>query len=392
MGEKGITTSTLIVIIVVIVAAAAGIGYFFLGKQAGPEGGGENQLGPEGGGENQPGDGGEENYPEFEEGPVTFTCVPLNEGDYTEIAPLGNLNPPGHTFPTDHIYFFFADPWAYPPPYQVKAPADGIITEIIYSQYDWHEGSGHTGKYNDYSITITHTNTFKSKLGHISELENWVLEQAGTLELGWNLVEIPIPVSVGDLVGKAGGRAGEQAAFDMWALDETVTLNFIHPEKYGDAAHAVCPLDYFEDNLKASLYQKVSRTAEPRGGKIDFDQPERLVGNWFCENITDPLGEWGKHLAFVYDRDNPSQIRISVGGTLPISVGVYQVDGNSPDPAEVSAESGIIKYRLRGTTNWEGETATILAQVVDNERIKVEAFEGHPSSPVLTSNAKYYTR
>ncbi len=94
----------------------------------------------------------------------------------------------------------------------------------------------------------------------------------------------------------------------------------------------------------------------------------------------------------MYDRDDPSQIRVSVGGTLLISVGVYQVDGNSPDPAEVSAENGIIVYRLRGTTNWEGETATILAQVVDNERIKVEAFEGHPSNPTFTSNAKYYTR
>jgi len=94
----------------------------------------------------------------------------------------------------------------------------------------------------------------------------------------------------------------------------------------------------------------------------------------------------------VYDRDDPSQIRVSVGGTLPISVGVYQVDGNSPDPAEVSAENGIIVYRLGGTTNWEGETATILAQVVDNERLKVEAFEGYLSNPTFTSNAKYYTR
>jgi hypothetical protein len=326
------------------------------------------------------------------EGPIIFTCLPLNENDYNEIYPLGSLSPPGHTFPTDHVYFKLTTPWTYPPPYQVKAPADGTITEIYYSQYDWPEGSGHSGKYNDYCITITHTSTFKTKFGHLSELENWVLEQAGTLELGWNLIETPVPVSVGDVVGRLAGQGGVQGDLDMWAIDEEVTLNFIHPEKFSYGAHAVCPLDYFEDNLKAALYQKVSRTAEPRCGKIDFDQPGKLVGNWFLENTTEPLGEWEKHLVFVYDRDDPTQIRISLGGTLPITVGVYEVEGNSPDPAEVSVENGIIVYRLSGTTNWEGETATILAQVVDNERIKVEAFDGHPPDPTFTSNAKYYTR
>jgi hypothetical protein len=274
----------------------------------------------------------------------------------------------------------------------VKAPADGTITEIYYSQYDWPEGSGHSGKYDDYSVTISHTSTFKIKFGHLSQLENWVLEQTGTLELGWNPIEPPVPVSVGDVVGRLPGCGGVQGDLDMWAIDENAASNFIHPEKYGTAAHAVCPLDYFEENLREVLYQKVSRTAEPRCGKIDFDQPGKLVGNWFLENTTDPLGEWEKHLVFVYDRDDPTQIRISLGGTLPITVGVYEVEGNSPDPEDVSTENGVIVYRLRGTTNWEGETATILAQVVGNERIKVEAFEGHPPSPTFTSNAKYYTR
>jgi len=302
MSVRRIATLVFVAIVLVVVVAA-GVGYFLFVRQPGPGGsqGGE----PDGGvDENQP-DGGpdeEDNYPEPVEGLITFTCLPLNENDYNEIYPLGSLSPPGHTFPTDHVYFKLKTPWTYPPPYQVKAPADGIITEIYYSQYDWPEGSGHSGKYDDYSITITHTGTFKIKFGHISELENWVLEQAGTLELGWNPIETPVPVSVGDVVGRLAGCGGVQGDLDMWAIDENVTLNFIHPEKYSYAAHAVCPLDYFEDNLKAALYQKVSRTAEPRGGKIDFDQPGKLVGNWFLENITDPLGGWEKHLAFVYDR------------------------------------------------------------------------------------------
>lgn len=391
MGKRAVTVSMLIVIVAIV--ALAGSAYLFLDGQGKPETGGDGTSEP-GLPTDANGTAGtpRENYPEPEETPFVFTHPPLAEVEYIEISPLGSLNPPGHTFPTDHIYFYLTDPGVFPPPYQVKIPGDGVITEVIYSRYDWPGGSGHTGQYNDYSITIRHTDTFESRLGHVSELEDWLSEKLGPLEPGWSRVEPPISVSAGEVVGRAGGRAGAQAALDMWARDETVNLSFIHPEKYGFGEHAVSPLDYFEKDLRESLYLKVRRTAEPRGGKIDFDRLGKLVGNWFFEDITDPLREWDKHLTFVYDWDDPSQIRISVGGTLSMPVGVYQVEGNYPDPAEVSAESGMVVYRLMGTTNWQGETATILAQVVDSERIKVEAFEGYPPNLEFTNNALHYTR
>nr|MDO8063778.1 hypothetical protein [Candidatus Freyrarchaeum guaymaensis] len=36
---------------------------------------------------------------------VTFTYIPLEDEAYSEIIPLGHLNPPRHTFPSDHVYF-----------------------------------------------------------------------------------------------------------------------------------------------------------------------------------------------------------------------------------------------------------------------------------------------
>src|SRR5581483_3985043 len=35
-------------------------------------------------------------------GTVTLTAAPINPANVVFISPLGNLNPPGHTFPTDH--------------------------------------------------------------------------------------------------------------------------------------------------------------------------------------------------------------------------------------------------------------------------------------------------
>lgn len=329
-------------------------------------------------------------------GSHSCTCAPLKPGDYTSIVPMGSLDPAaGHTFPMDHIQFVYADPNAYPPLYEVMAPASGIITRIDYYQRDWPDGSGHSGKYDDYRVVITHTNTFKSWFSHISELGDWVLEQAGELKPN-DFTQVSISVDAGDVIGKAGGRPNAEHTSGMGVVDEDITPNFIHPERYDQflTTHAACPLDYFEKSLKETLYQKVERTAEPRGGKFDFDQLGKLVGNWFLEGITDPLVEWEKHLSFVYDNIDPSQIRVGVGGTLPITNTVYSVVGNAPEPADVSAESGVVTYQLEGTAEFGEQelTATIIVQVMDAEKTKVEAFEGHPPNPEFTSNAKYYIR
>lgn len=77
-------------------------------------------------------------------------------------------------------------------------------------------------------------------------------------------------------------------------------------------AHAVCALDYFETSIQNSLCEKVQRTVEPRGGKIDFDQPSKLVGDWIVPRNLEP----DSMLAFVYDVNDPTQLRISIGGNL----------------------------------------------------------------------------
>ncbi|MBN2029589.1 hypothetical protein JW824_05035 [bacterium] len=43
-------------------------------------------------------------------GPITFTHAPVDTSKIAQATPLGNLNPPGHTFLTDHIYFYLNDP------------------------------------------------------------------------------------------------------------------------------------------------------------------------------------------------------------------------------------------------------------------------------------------
>ncbi len=78
------------------------------------------------------------------------------------------------------------------------------------------------------------------------------------------------------------------------------------------------------------------------------------------------------HIYLDYGRQ-PGLIRISVGGTLA-PAGLYQPDEGSPDPAQVSPASGRINYRVRFYSDGRTNTASILVQMLANDRIKVEYF------------------
>nr|MDO8061997.1 hypothetical protein [Candidatus Freyrarchaeum guaymaensis] len=313
----------------------------------------------------------------------TFTVIPLEDDAYYEIIPLGNLGPPGHTFPSDHIYFVLNDGV-----YNVRAPADGVIIEI---ENCTEEGAS----YQDYSLFIKHTDTFKSYFYHLSGVADWIISQTGEIEVGWGGVEVNIPVKAGDIVGVASKQPGGSVCLDWGAIDYEVTLSFIHPETYyPDAAHAVCPLDYLEGSLKEKAYSKVNRVGEPKGGKIDYDMLGRLSGNWFLEGAEPCIWNWSTQLAFVYYVHNASQMVVSVGGDLlsPLPVGVFNATG--PDFREVSAEDGVVTYYLVGQepSELKGQQYTLIVQVIGSEKIKVEAFEGHQERLTFTEKAKTYTR
>ncbi len=321
----------------------------------------------------------EANTPPISLEAVTFTHTPLENDAYNYIIALGNVATPSHTFPSDHIYFVLEDG-----SYDVVAPASGTITSITnWTQSDW--------SYQDYALTIKHTNTFESYFYHLSGIADWILEKTGNIPFR---AAVNIPVSGGQVIGRAQIQPGGSVCLDWGVANYEVTLNFIHPETYGEYynVHAVCPLDYLEEGLKESVYQKVNRIGEPRGGKIDYDLLGRLSGNWFLEGSTPGKWNWSTHLAFVYSVYNASQMIVAVGSNVlaPLPMGEYNATG--PDFREVSADNGIVTYHLVGINSVEGQVYTLIAQVVGDERIKVETFEGYQEGKNFTEKALFYTR
>lgn len=339
------------------------------------------------------------------EGSIVFTLMPIKETDYYAITPLGSVKGADHTFPTDHGGFIWNNPDSYPPSYDVVAPAYGLITEIRYSRLPWPSGSGQTGYYNDYRVRIDHTNSFRSLIGHISELDESLLAQTGALTEGDNkFFDNPITIEKGEIIGKTGGRPGAQTGLIWWVIDEDITLDYVNPDRYNQFANASHFIPYCTEDLQSLLTPKLGgaepyyykRTAEPLYGKVDFDVSGKLVGNWFEETINqdDPMAEYEKHLSFVYSMWDPTVVWVGIGGTLGITATVYTVEGTVSDPADVTRDSGQIVYHLQGTQEFSQESlqATLLVEMVDDEKIKVEGFAGWVNTPSFTGNAIYYIR
>ena len=230
---------------------------------------------------------------------------------------------------------------------------------------------------------------------------------------------VKIPVKAGEVIGWYSTNV------DFNLVDSEVTLSgFVIPEHYEGEPwkiHVPNTYDYFNEPVRSEILAKSVRTIEPRSGKIDHDIDGQLVGSWFEEGSDGYSGDGSKgqdyyktHLSFAYDSFDPSLIIISMGdyNGKPTQ---FAAKGNVPDPAKIGAESGIVKYELVswGYTTEAGKEwdkskfakvikatagthvdGMVLVQMLENRKIKFEAFPGKTASEasVFTQSAKIYGR
>lgn len=322
-------------------------------------------------------------YPDLGWGTVNYTRSPLPLDAVDGVVGLGNLNPPGHAFPTDHAYLGIPDERR---PAPVVAPAGGVVTSI------WNRTWADTGV-GDYAVTIQHTNAHITQFQHLSSVDPDLIDRVGGLGAGENPVSVR--VVAGDRLGTAAME--HSTSLDWFVYDYTRRLDgFAHPERYGRSAHAYPFTDYLTPDLRTAYEGKLTRTAAPIGGKIDYDRAGRLVGNWVLDREPLLFDEGAYQLAFVYSVHDPDQLRVSIGGTVIEGGGRFAVAGNGPDPATVTVGTGPVVYRLQRATG-DGEVrreivATVLVEVLDDHRIRVEGFDGDVDGPSFTEAARSYVR
>jgi len=322
---------------------------------------------------------------------TTFTFSPVDENRITSVTPLGRMDG-SHVTPTDHGYINTVEGTTE----SVRTPAAGEIVDI-----------GAFPRPNDFRVTIWHSCTVSTIYIHLTDLAPEIVAHVGDLQPGDNWfadASNPLYLAAGQAIGTMS------RSVDFSVHDTNVILSgFVTPSLYyGEAwkIHTVDLYDYFVEPLRTVLRGKSERTVAPIGGKIDHDIDGRLVGNWFLEGTGGYSGEsgdyWLSHLAIAYDHVNPDLIRVSVpssgiddSAVCNTCFNVYGVKGNTPDPADVTPASGVIKYELEGRGYYVGQSLGVfLVQMLGDRRIKVEVYPGKTSSEVsgFTEAANIYER
>src|SRR5580765_4767624 len=291
---------------------------------------------------------------------LVFTHAPIDQTAITSITPLGNLNPPGHTLPTNHVYFGHGTPGI-----PVVAPGSGVVQVVT-------RGS-------DDSVLVRAAAGISYTMAH--------------------LIADPSITNGASLTGgqRIGATSSQAMALDLGVSNDAVTLFFVRPERYiPGTIHADSPLKYFQEPLKSALYAKVRRNAADKDGKIDFDRAGRLSGNWFVEGLaaadTENSANGPRHLAFVRDVEEPSLVRISIGGSLSVFGAFYVPDGTA-DPADVTASSGLISYRLLTNPQRAGTgVGLLIVQMLDDNRIRIETVPGGATTEEFSDASLIYVR
>ena len=144
----------------------------------------------------------------------------------------------------------------------------------------------------------------------------------------------------------------------------------------------------YDEPLRSQLRSKVTRDGSDKDGRIDYDIAGRLVGNWFLESLSVAESSrgssqtWAQQLAFAYDVRRPNARRVSIGGTIA-PAGLYEPSSLSPDPAEISVPSGLVRLILtlpapRQAVPARDQTTSgpgiLLVQMLTPNRVKVEFF------------------
>lgn len=349
---------------------------------------------------------------------VKFTSAPMKTGELSYIRPLGAMSD-GHVTPTDHVYIGGPNPNAADNTYPVLMPADGTVTAIsaMPAQYIG-DRQGQQVAAEDHRIIMTHSCRYFSIYIHIHKLGDKLKQAVGTLQPNENK-QTAVELKAGDIVGYIGG-----STFDWTPIDTTKKLSgFITPKYYDGEPwkiHTVSPFDLYEGSLKTELESKSLRTVAPVGGKIDYDQPGKLIGNWFREGTggyTGPNGNnggryWDGHLSVVPDYISPTSTIVSIGNWTGNAK--QMVVAGTVDPATVTKDTGVVKYELkrlnyvskdgisRGNmyekdlrpSQNESIEGTILLQVQAGEKLKVEKFPGKSAAGVsgFTAAAQIYER
>ena len=240
-----------------------------------------------------------------------FTIPIVDINSIRTILPLGAINPPRHTLPTEHMYFKLYEE------VNLRAPAEVYITNV---------GGPLDVDAGDYSLRFALCEDVYGYFDHISSLSDEIKTMIKDTECAsWNNDptvlcdrEITTKVEAGTVLGTVGPYYG---GFDFGTYDYRVRLDYANPSRYSipyfiergevKSWSVICPNELYDNPLRQQFYDKITDELDPKCGEVMQDLKGTLQGNWFIGKVEE---DWENSIAFVHDNRNPSKILISISG------------------------------------------------------------------------------
>lgn len=345
---------------------------------------------------------------------ISFSSPPLPMDQLGFIIPMGQMND-GHVTPTDHVYVAPTNTAAADNTFDVVMPADGTVVAVSAMPAQYVGDRNQQTAAEDHRLVIAHNCQYYSIFIHVHQLSDALKQAVGTLQPNENK-SVAIELKAGDKLGKIGGSPVDWSLMDV----NQKLKGFITPDLYKRESwkiHVIDPISVYSGDLKKQLIAKSLRSAEPYGGKIDYDVAGALIGNWFQEGTNGYEGAsmdryWDGHLSVVPDPLDPTNTVVSIGNWD--GKAAQLVVKGKVDPATVTKATGLVKYELlsisylangqpyngqrpaKDITISQNSTlkGTILFEVGDDEHLKVQVFPGKAASAVsgFTDAARTYER
>ena len=367
------------------------------------------------------------------QGLVTYPI--MDKGVIRGLIPLGNSNPPGHTFPVDHIYFH-GEPDGVER--NVYAAGDGVISNVtMIKTY------GLDGKLKSMGLTLTIdyckgiqlVNAIEGEPSAIitnvigAQQESCKLVAAkheGESGIDFCGYSVSIPVKAADIVAITDGKTFPE----IWALDKNKPLSKdVDWERYNSPyyQYAFCFFDMYPQDLKDYYYSLfgnyvdttqaflkdigngkkievksglIPRTIPPLCGNVMQNVVGTAKGDWFGEGRDDDSEtSYEKDLALIEDNQDPTYQRVVIAGYVSepslLNFRVVHSGTINRDFAEVTADGKTYCYYLTNDTGnaggwWNG--GKIVLRLVDAHNLLIEKQEGSCTGQEQLRSPKKYDR
>jgi hypothetical protein len=300
------------------------------------------------------------------------------------IIPLGNFNPPGHTFPTEHMYVKFNETSSM----RVYAPGNMKVTYLGSKEYS---GEGTEG-YTDYDITMQFCDDISMHLMHM-QLDSELLSKSSdenkwcrsyethNSKIKMCQYDTEFWIDAGTLLGTSGNTQHNNLVFDIGVKDNRVTNEFIDKEVNAHFLNSVCPFEYFSDEIRQEMEAKaggwgdnLENIIEPCG-EIMFDIHGTAQGSWVKEGTvrnSDTL--YDEHgLGLFYDNIFQDELIISSSSEGGYS---YRFQPSDEGLVNRSFSSIIVDGNIYCYETGDYPNDIILIKLIDDEHLKIERKNG----------------